>query len=247
MALITAIISFNTRFLRVTTADLLANLFRECEEVDFDYHGLCTKSQGGVTAGLLIITAMVKAVLTAVTFGVKVPAGILLPSMAVGACIGRVVGMAAQFIQEMNPTWWIFASCPPDGTQCVTPGTYAMVGAAAFLGGVTRMTVSLAVIMFEFTGALTYILPVMVTIMVSKFVGDAFGTGGIYDALVRLNSYPYLDPREEYEGQESAGGIMTRVQDLEVITASGLPVRFHSICLKSLRPMKPRTYCRFIR
>ncbi|TPX33883.1 hypothetical protein SmJEL517_g03332 [Synchytrium microbalum] len=220
LAVITSIICFNTRFLRVPTVDLLANLFRECEEVEGDFHGLCTKSQGGVTAGLLIITALVKAALTTVTFGVRVPSGILLPSMAVGACVGRVVGMGAQYIQETNPTWFIFSSCPPGGAQCVTPGTYAMVGAAAFLGGVTRMTVSLAVIMFEFTGALTYILPVMVTIMVAKFVGDAFGAGGIYDALVRLNSYPYLDPREEYGGRDTAAGIMTRVQDLEVVTAT---------------------------
>jgi len=33
-----------------------------------------------------------------------------------------------------------------------------MVGAAASLAGVTRMTVSLTVIMFELTGALTYVL-----------------------------------------------------------------------------------------
>jgi chloride channel 3/4/5 len=36
-----------------------------------------------------------------------------------------------------------------------------MVGAAAALGGVTRMTVSLTVIMFELTGAMTFVVPVM--------------------------------------------------------------------------------------
>jgi chloride channel 3/4/5 len=63
--------------------------------------------------------------------------------------------------------------------QCITPGTYALVGAAAAMGGMTRLTgkykciyiildvitiflVSLVVIMFELTGALTYVLPIMI-------------------------------------------------------------------------------------
>lgn len=36
-----------------------------------------------------------------------------------------------------------------------------MVGAAAMLGGFTRMTVSLVVIMFELTGELNYVIPFM--------------------------------------------------------------------------------------
>ena len=58
-----------------------------------------------------------------------------------GALFGRLVGQAVSEVEA---------------------GVFAMVGAAAFLAGVSRMTVSLAVIMFELTGALTYILPTMV-------------------------------------------------------------------------------------
>lgn len=50
-----------------------------------------------------------------------------------------------------------------------------MVGAAACLGGVTRMTVSLVVIMFELTGGVNYIVPLMAAAMASKWVGDALG------------------------------------------------------------------------
>ncbi|KAG1715769.1 hypothetical protein ID866_1393 [Astraeus odoratus] len=60
------------------------------------------------------------------------------------------------------PQSGIFTSCDPD-LPCITPGTYAFLGAAAALSGVMRITVTVVVIMFELTGALTYILPTMVS------------------------------------------------------------------------------------
>ncbi|KAL1284709.1 H(+)/Cl(-) exchange transporter [Trichinella pseudospiralis] len=62
-----------------------------------------------------------------------------------------------------------------------------MVGAAAVLGGVTRMTVSLVVIMFELTGSLEFIVPTMAAVMFAKWIGDAFDRRGIYDAHIALN------------------------------------------------------------
>ena len=37
--------------------------------------------------------------------------------------------------------------------------------------------------------------------MTSKWVADAFGKKGIYDAHIDLNSYPYLDAKEEFVHQ----------------------------------------------
>ena len=49
----------------------------------------------------------------------------------------------------------------------IYPGTYALIGAASFLGGVVRMTISLTVILIESTNEISYGLPIMLTLMVS--------------------------------------------------------------------------------
>ncbi len=76
------------------------------------------------------------------------------------------------------------------------------------VGGVTRMTVSLVVIVFELTGGLEYIVPLMAAVMTSKWVGDAFGREGIYEAHIRLNGYPFLDAKEEFTHTTLAREVM---------------------------------------
>lgn len=53
--------------------------------------------------------------------------------------------------------------------------TYAIIGAAATLGGATRMTLSITVLVMETTGGLQLVIPLMLTIFVAKTVGDYFG------------------------------------------------------------------------
>ena len=49
----------------------------------------------------------------------------------------------------------------------IYPGTYALIGAASFVGGVVRMTISLTVILIESTNEISYGLPIVLTLMVS--------------------------------------------------------------------------------
>lgn len=118
---------------------------------------------------------IVKLILTVFTFGIKVPCGLFIPSLCLGAIMGRIVGIGMEQLAYNYPKNWIFSGECTTGDNCIQPGLYAMVGAAAVLGGVTRMTVSLVVIMFELTGGVRYILPLMAAAMASKWVGDALG------------------------------------------------------------------------
>lgn len=75
---------------------------------------------------------------------------------------------------------------------CVLIGVLALIGASAFFGGVSRLTVSLTVIMLELSNDLHFLLPVMTGIMIAKWVAD-FTTHSLYHALLEVKAVPFLD------------------------------------------------------
>ena len=222
VAVVTALISFPITFLRAQPSELVEYLFAECRDIEDDLLGLC--KEGIANTGvifILLISCLLAFVLSTITFGLQIPAGILLPSMGVGALYGRVIGLIMELWQRNHPSFLAFATCAPD-VPCVTPGTYAVIGAASALAGATRMTVSIVVIMFELTGALTYVLPIMIAVMLSKWVGDAFGKRGIYESWIRFNGYPFLDNRDDTSIPDvPVAQIVTRAEDLVCIPATG--------------------------
>jgi chloride channel 3/4/5 len=112
----------------------------------------------------------------------KVPAGIYVPSMVVGGLLGRIVGHLVQWVVLKFPDSAIFGDCAADasGTSCITPGVYALIAAGATMCGVTRLSVTLAIILFELTGSLDYVLPFSVSILVAKWTADALEPLSIY-------------------------------------------------------------------
>uniref|UniRef100_A0A671V4V3 Chloride channel protein n=1 Tax=Sparus aurata TaxID=8175 RepID=A0A671V4V3_SPAAU len=236
VAALTALVAYPNSYTRMSGAELISELFNDCSLLDSSQ--LCGYKQvhladrpageGLYTALWQLALALVfKMMITVITFGMKVPSGLFIPSMAVGAIAGRLLGVGMEQLAYYNHDSFIFKGWCSPGADCITPGLYAMVGAAACLGGVTRMTVSLVVIMFELTGGLEYIVPLMAATMTSKWVADAFGREGIYEAHIRLNGYPFLEPKEEFDHSSLAVDVMRpRRSDpaLAVLTQDGMTV-----------------------
>ncbi|OKL62404.1 hypothetical protein UA08_03003 [Talaromyces atroroseus] len=222
VALISAGLNFPNKFMRAQSSELVYQLFAECATTTDDQLDLCKTGAAsfGVIA-LLIVAALLGVFLASVSFGLEIPAGIILPSLAIGALFGRALGIGVEMWQMAFPNFFLFESCEPD-IPCITPATYAIIGAASALGGATRMTVSIVVIMFELTGALTYVIPIMIAVMLSKWCGDIFGKRGIYESWVHFNEYPFLDLKDDKPPPDvPASRIMTNVDDLTVIPAVG--------------------------
>ncbi|CAH9136647.1 unnamed protein product [Cuscuta epithymum] len=121
--------------------------------------------------------------LAVVTFGTAVPAGQFVPGIMIGSTYGRLVGMfVVRFYRKLD----------------IEEGTYALLGAASFLGGSMRMTVSLCVIMVEISNNLKFLPLIMLVLLISKAVGDAFNEG-IYEEQARLRGIPLLESRPKHQ------------------------------------------------
>ncbi|KAF2842404.1 chloride channel-like protein 3 [Patellaria atrata CBS 101060] len=176
VVLATTLIQFPNPLTREPGDIIIRNLLVDCRDNHSSNTWVCqneARTDGNNSyIGWLVYGTLAKLVLTTITFGCKVPSGVIIPALDAGAFFGRLLGQ------------WI-----PD----ISPGIFAMVGAAGFLAGVSRMTISLGVIMFELTGELEYIVPHMIAILVAKWVADAIGKEGIYDLAQNVMGHPFLD------------------------------------------------------
>ncbi len=114
-----------------------------------------------VTFGLLLL----KLVATTLTLGSGGSGGIFAPSLFMGAMLGASFGQIA-------PT--IFP-------EIVAPsGAYALVGMAAFFGGVAHAPITAILILFEMTGDYQIILPLMLSTVLSTIVAKNLSPDSIY-------------------------------------------------------------------
>lgn len=191
VGLLTGALSYWNHYTKLPVSELLYELARPCDEPDSALAtGLCPRAEGiGEIIRYLSVAFVIKSILTIVTFGIKVPAGIYVPSMVVGGLMGRIVGHTVQYLAVEYPSFFLFEACPAyTGMEsCVTPGVYALIAAGATMCGVTRLSVTLPVILFELTGSLNHVLPFSIAVLCAKWTADAIEPRSIY---VRLRLSP---------------------------------------------------------
>ncbi|KAK2503438.1 hypothetical protein MC885_013259 [Smutsia gigantea] len=122
--------------------------------------GLFHDPPGSYNPMTLGLFTLVYFLLACWTYGLTVSAGVFIPSLLIGAAWGRLFGISLSYLT--GAAIW------------ADPGKYALMGAAAQLGGIVRMTLSLTVIMMEATSNVTYGFPIMLVLMTAKIVGDVF-------------------------------------------------------------------------
>ncbi|XP_066565149.1 chloride channel protein 2 isoform X2 [Amia ocellicauda] len=131
----------------------------------------------------LVLFIVMKFWMSALATTIPVPCGAFMPVFVIGAAFGRLVGesMAAWFPDGIHTDGNIYP---------IVPGGYAVVGAAALSGAVTH-TVSTAVIVFELTGQISHILPVMIAVILANAVAQSLQPS-LYDSIIRIKKLPYL-------------------------------------------------------
>lgn len=180
VVLATALLQYPNPLTREPGDVIIKNLLINCSDRSSKATYVCIHERNDTPTpqylAWLLHGSLTKLLLTILTFGIKVPSGIIIPALDAGAFTGRLLGHL------------------PFLSTTINPGILAMVSAGAFLAGVSRMTISLAVIMFELTGSLEYTVPSMLAIMTAKWTADALSPeGGVYDLAQTVLGHPFLD------------------------------------------------------
>ena len=149
--------------------------------------------------GNLLIFVVCKFIFTVIALACPIACGVFTPNFLIGAAFGRCFGEILNVYGA--------AVCEPTICQPITAGAYAVVGAAAYVSGVTR-TISPALMVLELTGQLEHLLPVLAAVLCAYGTANLFNKS-IYDTMLELNNLPYLDaPNPQLVSSQTALDVM---------------------------------------
>ena len=138
--------------------------------VSYDAVDRIFHDQLGLQALLLLLFA--KLIATAVSVGVRLPGGMIGPSLIIGGAVGGIMEMT---VKNMYPFY--------QGSA----GFYAMVGMVAMMGATLRAPLAALVALMELTGNLHLILPGMIAVVIAEITTRSLvGDVSAFTALLKV-------------------------------------------------------------
>lgn len=114
-----------------------------------------------LTTASLGISMSIVLIFFALTETLSIPTGTFILSVLTGSLIGGLCG-------SLISTW-------VGSSDNISPGIYALAGAAGLMAGFSRMTVWITIVMIEASSQVTLTVPIVFSVMPAKYVAN-----GIY-------------------------------------------------------------------
>ena len=149
---------------------LLAQWSPEIMGLSYDALSRIFQSELGLQALLFLLIA--KLVATAVSIGVRLPGGLIGPSLILGGAMG---GITELLINDWYPFY------------AGSAGFYAMIGMVAMMGAILRAPLAALVALIELTGNLNIILPGMIAVVSGEIATRALiGDVSAFTAMLKI-------------------------------------------------------------
>ncbi|AYU81907.1 chloride channel protein, putative [Leishmania donovani] len=132
------------------------------------------RSAGLFPAWSLLLHLAIYVVGSSYAGGMFISCGTVIPSLLIGAVEGRLIGVLFQ-----RPVW-------------ADEGVVALIGAAAYFAGISRLTFALVVVMMELTADVSHITCLMLGILVAKSIADKC-CHSFYHASLEVKAVPFLE------------------------------------------------------
>jgi chloride channel protein, CIC family len=153
--------------------------------------------QGGFGIGALVAILAAKALVSAVTYALRVPVGIIGPTFVIGACTGGVLGTAAHMLA-------------PDLAS--DTAIYVMLGMGAMMGAVLQAPLAALIAIVELTGTPNITLPAMLAIIAATIVTSAlFRQRSVFLTALEARGFAYpADPVAQHMQRVGVSSVMER-------------------------------------
>ncbi len=120
--------------------------------------------------GAVCVILLLKFFITTLNVGAGLPCGILIPLLAIGACMGVL----------LNQIWLAL------GMESKYCDLMVMICMAAFFTTVVKAPITSIVMICEFTGSFAPLLPVIIAVAIGYTIGELAKTDSIYEELLEL-------------------------------------------------------------